>query len=828
MQFKQGRGIAAPRKRAHVMFGLGLAMIVGVAHAADPVSVVSTVAGGGTNTSMDIPALSAGQLNLVDVAPAADGGYFLMDLNRVLRVDGAGILHLVTTEGDLGAGSFRAIASDPQGNLYIAGMHAQIWKRAPSGEITPFAGTGEYGEPVEGGQALTNAFGDINDIATDGLGNLYVLEYNRAHRIGVNGAVHAIAGTGLQASSTSGDGGPALQADIKAEGIAADRRGFVFLADEGGVRRISPDGQIDRVTGSVWEDDAVARNVSYNQVHSIDVDAAGNLVVGGQMDGKRIGRTGGLAPFFGWRGSPGYSGDGGPSIDAKFTWMRRLALDAEGNTLVVDQDGAVVRKLTPSNAPPLPASANAFSGVQHRDLGNETYAVAAGDVNGDGRTDALALTTSAFAGAPSPGYSVHVYLQAVNGTLPATPLSYAYPQPVGTRGGGLATADLNKDGKQDVIVGTHSGLQIRLGTASGLGAAVLVAPVAGQERAVYLQTMDLDRDGRLDIIARTFATDTSDQRGGITVFYGNGTGGVSRTRVLFAQAIVGSGFDIADFNRDGLPDIATLYPTVQNTRHSLQINLNNGADGFRAPVTGTVPDGVAPRYVVAGDFDGDGRQDIAGGGGLGLVLLRQDANGAFVYQYNLLGSFWGATGGDMDGDGDDDLLFVKSDSRFGYMAQNKGALSAVAHYAMPVLSGVQRQEQPGVHGHRRHRRRRLQGRAHRGPGLGLGRAPQRELLARAAGRDAEVGLAGSRRWREAACDCSRCHQRRASRGDAGLRLRCIANDHATHRIGLLSRRHHASGEGQADAAQRAAVACVALQGADAGLGAKRACDQRFW
>src|SRR4029453_172478 len=66
---------------------------------------------------------------------------------------------------------------------------------------------------------------------------------------------------------------------------------------------------------------------------------------------------------------------------------------------------------------------------------------------------------------------------------------------------------------------------------------------------------------------------------------------------------------VADFNRDGKPDIVT----TEETSNKVTVFINNGSGQFQSGGTNeflVASAGVSPRRVVAADFDGDGNADI--------------------------------------------------------------------------------------------------------------------------------------------------------------------------------------------------------------------------
>jgi len=130
---------------------------------------------------------------------------------------------------------------------------------------------------------------------------------------------------------------------------------------------------------------------------------------------------------------------------------------------------------------------------------------------------------------------------------------------------------------------------------------------------------------------------------------------------------------MADFNHDGIADIAEAVPGDGSASSVLKVSLGQAGGGFRLISSTPVP-GRAPRAIVAGDFDGDGIPDVIVGDDDGtLTLFRGDGTGSFaragdVAQFDSVASIAVA---DFDRDGREDLAV--SDSRGGVVTILLGA-----------------------------------------------------------------------------------------------------------------------------------------------------------
>ncbi len=147
------------------------------------------------------------------------------------------------------------LALDGRGDLYISdtGTH-RIYKLDGKGHLTVVAGTGEAGFSGDGGPAIKAQLNAPHDLAFDAESNLLIADtYNqRIRRIDRQGLITTIAGTG-KAPST-GYSNPAPKDSLNnPQGIAVETTGSILIADTFNrvVRRLERDGTMTIVAGSV-------------------------------------------------------------------------------------------------------------------------------------------------------------------------------------------------------------------------------------------------------------------------------------------------------------------------------------------------------------------------------------------------------------------------------------------------------------------------------------------------------------------------------------------------------------------------------------------------
>ncbi len=167
--------------------------------------------------------------------------------------------------------------------------------------------------------------------------------------------------------------------------------------------------------------------------------------------------------------------------------------------------------------------------------GNDALvALAAGDMNGDGKPD-LALASY------TPG-AIQVRLGNGDGTF-AAPRSNGLDQSPAA----VALGDVNGDGQVDIVAVT-SDVQVLLGNGDGTFQPAVSFQAGPNPSGVAIG--DVDRDGRADLVV------TNEGAGSVSVLFGNGDG-TFQWELAFATGNGPNSPAIADFNGDGQPDIAT-------------------------------------------------------------------------------------------------------------------------------------------------------------------------------------------------------------------------------------------------------------------------------
>ena len=199
------------------------------------------------------------------------------------------------------------------------------------------------------------------------------------------------------------------------------------------------------------------------------------------------------------------------------------------------------------------------------------WSAAVGDFNGDGRLDIVAAQVGPMAG-------IAVFLQNPDHSFT---LGATY-QTLYVQGVGVAVADLNNDGKLDVVLTSHMGTAAAF-LGNGDGTFQPPIPTFSGNATEFLALADFNRDGNTDV---AFADFSSTAGPGVLAAAGLGTGHFSTSNTVTLNTSGGTqAVAVADFNGDGWPDIVSA--DAIGNKVSVFLNLtgvNSGALQF-VPIT---------------------------------------------------------------------------------------------------------------------------------------------------------------------------------------------------------------------------------------------------
>ena len=228
-------------------------------------------------------------------------------------------------------------ALDRYENIYIADLKNDRIRKvdASTGIITTVAGNGEHGYSGDGCPATNAKLASPIAVFATADGDLYIADHrnSRIRKVdAATGIITTVAGTGEQ--GFLGDGGPATHAAISLpRDVALDADGSLYIADGANnrIRKVTPDGTITTLAGTGRADysgeGGPAHEANISMPYSIALDSEGNLYVvdTGNRRVRKIDNATGIITTVAGNGSYGYSGDGGPAIDAPLAVGRRPA-----------------------------------------------------------------------------------------------------------------------------------------------------------------------------------------------------------------------------------------------------------------------------------------------------------------------------------------------------------------------------------------------------------------------------------------------------------------------------------------------------------------------
>jgi len=476
--------------------------------------IINTIAGAGSHAFSGDggPATSASLNYAYGVAVGAAGAVYIADYYnyRVRKVEANGVISTLAGNGlfrfggDGGPATNAQLsspyggASDGAGNFYIADqMNHRVRKVAADGTITTIAGTGAEGSSGDNGPAAaarlarpsavaldgsgnlyiadTNNYrvrkldlatgiittaaysGNTYDVAADAAGNVYYAGYSVVGKITPGGTISTVAGTGSY--GFSGDGGPATNASLNyPHGVALGAAGAVYIADyyNNRVRKVDTNGVITTIAGNGNSSSsgdgglAVLAGLSYPQ--GVWVDSAGNVYI--STSGRiRMVTPGGIIATVAGTGSSGFSGDGGPAINAQLANPRGLWTDSAGSLFIADTDNHRFRKVSSWVA--VPDFAVAVSPASVPVLAGRPGAYTVSITGSSGFNSAVNLSCGSASGLPagvtcafSPNPALPGNATLTVNTLATTPTGLSTFFVVASSGGikHVASADLNVAG----------------------------------------------------------------------------------------------------------------------------------------------------------------------------------------------------------------------------------------------------------------------------------------------------------------------------------------------------------------------------------------------
>lgn len=290
--------------------------------------------------------------------------YFLDTLNaRARAIAPSGVISTVVSPANFPAlGVFEllnAIVSDPSGNVYLLLARRLIEYTPSTGAIQILVNqAGLEGIGGDGGPAIAASLENGGGLARDAAGNFYIsdLMAKRIRKVGTNGTIQTIAGTGVAAVSP--DGSVAATSPIMSpSSLLADNQGGLYFLEQqasapGGtvLRYITPAGLLKTIAGNLeggFSGDggpATQAGMEMQVRTGLTLDAAGNLYVADGFNHRvRVIAPNGIITTFAGNGTSAVAGDGLPALQASFSIPRGVMFDARGDLYISDIAGNRIR-----------------------------------------------------------------------------------------------------------------------------------------------------------------------------------------------------------------------------------------------------------------------------------------------------------------------------------------------------------------------------------------------------------------------------------------------------------------------------------------------------
>jgi len=299
-------------------------------------------------------------------------------------------------------------------------------------------------------------------------------------------------------------------------------------------------------------------------------------------------------------------------------------------------------------------------------VGANPNSVVVADVNGDGKLDLV--TGNATLAKPNI-FNISVLLGNGDGTFQPAITSAVPFDP-----SQLVVADMNGDGIPDLVMTAQSDLSlsgsviVMLG--DGKGRFGHPASYYAGGAAFYLAVGDVNHDGKLDVVV-TNVTNVSTPS--IAVLLGNGNGSLQAPVFYYPPAP--NYIILADFNKDGYLDIAATDALLVNEFSQVDVLLNNGDGTFGQYVQYTSD---APGPLAAADVNKDGNIDLVTATSNGDEFSTDLGNGNGTFQPSIFShdntlNIEGLVLQDFNNDGILDLVCTSGPTGFVYFSKGTGS-----------------------------------------------------------------------------------------------------------------------------------------------------------
>jgi len=343
-------------------------------------------------------------------------------------------------------------------------------------------------------------------------------------------------------------------------------------------------------------------------------------------------------------------------------------IDGDGNNDIVQTNSgsatvSVYRNTSSSGV----ISASSFAGKVDFATGSSPYGVAVGDLDGDGKPDLVvtnytANTISVFRNTSSSG-------SVTSGSF-AAKVDFT----TGTNPWGIAIADIDGDGKPDIIVTNNGSNTVSVFRNTSVAGSITSGSFASKvdfaagTRPMGVGAGDIDGDGKPDlVVVNTGANTVSILMN--TSSFGSINSGSFASKVDFNTGSSPVGVVTGDIDGDGKPDVVVANSGSMSISVLRNISTTGSITAASLAAKVDFSAGASPYFLALGDADGDGKVDVAvtnwgsntvslfkNGSTVGSVALASQVT------YSTATNPYGIGFSDLDGDGKPDLAVANGGS----------------------------------------------------------------------------------------------------------------------------------------------------------------------
>jgi ELWxxDGT repeat protein len=311
-------------------------------------------------------------------------------------------------------------------------------------------------------------------------------------------------------------------------------------------------------------------------------------------------------------------------------------------------------------------------------INGSSSSVAAADLDGDGKTDMIMAD-----------YNTHkISFFRNTGLLDTIVFTPKIDSSTGTNPNAIAVGDLDGDGRPDICISNYSSSNISIFRNISVPGTIAFAPkinITTNANPTDIAIADLNSDGKPDIVSTALNSTT------ISVFRNTGSASAINfaTKTDFYNGISGGtqrNLEVADLNGDGKPEVLVCILGLANSGVSVFRNTSTGASAITFANGQVISNSLSAMDIASGDIDGDGLLDI--------VTANYNNNNVSVYR-NTTSSLTGFSFAsrmdilagtqpqqiklaDMDGDGKPDILTVYNNGAIFSLFKNKSLAGNVS------------------------------------------------------------------------------------------------------------------------------------------------------